>query len=83
MTGFEEDKAKKLNRILGLRILNFLGVIAWKEGKYNDANQYLRLLHPISWIWMIAFALLGILAQGIPETIRDFKEAWRNAIVWW
>ena len=80
---FEDYKAEKLKRMLGLRIMNMLGMVAWREDTYGDAKQYLRLLHPLTWIWIILATIFGILAQGIPSTIDDLRATWKEDTLIW
>jgi hypothetical protein len=79
---FEETKRRKLKRMLGLRIMNMLGMIAWRDDGYGEAKQHLRLVHPLTWIWIVAMALYGILMQGIPETISDISDSLKYDCVW-
>lgn len=78
---YEETKQRKLKRLLGLRIMNWMGMIAWKN-KNGEAAQFLRLTHPFTYIWIIASILFGILMQGIPETISDIRYSLKNDTVW-
>jgi len=78
---FEEYKRRKLKRMLGLRIMNALGMVAWREDAYNDAEQRLRLLHPLSWPWIAILALYSIFAQGVPDTLKELKYAIKNETV--
>jgi hypothetical protein len=80
---FEEDKKEKLDRLIGLRIMNFLGMISWKESIYQGADQKIRLLHPFSWIWILLVVSFGIIAYGIIEVSKEFKDLWKNETVWW
>ena len=80
---FKDYKAEKLKRMLGLRIMNMLGMVAWREDTYGDAKQYLRLLHPLTWIWIILATIFGILAQGIPSTIDDLRATWKEDTLIW
>jgi hypothetical protein len=83
MTTFEQDKAAKLNRIMPLRIMNALGMIAWREDRYGCAEQRLRMLHPLSWPWTMAVVLFAIVAHGVIEVVRELKTSWRDQCVWW
>ena len=83
MTRFEEDKADKLKRILPLRIMNALGMIAWQEDSYSCAEQRLRRLHPLSWVWLLVMTLAALVMIGVPETVKDVKRAIREDTVWW
>lgn len=83
MSNFNKEKSKKLKRLIGLRVFNALGMIAWKDTEYSYAQQYLRLAHPLSWLWVIAVALYASIMQGIPETISDMKSIINNETVWW
>lgn len=79
---FEETKRRKLQRMTGLRIMNALGMITWRADEYGEANQRLRLLHPITWLWVVVAFVYGILAQGVPETIRDVRYSLKHDTVW-
>jgi hypothetical protein len=75
---FQETKQKKLKRMLLLRIMNTIGMIAWRVDSFGEAQQKIRMFHPLSWLWLLTVVLFGIFSRGIPETIREllgiFKE---------
>ena len=73
---FEESKQRKLKRMLILRIMNALGMVAWQDDGYGEAQQMLRLIHPLAWIWFTFMVIFGIFAQGIPDTYTDLKDIW-------
>lgn len=79
---FKEAKARKLKRMIVLRIFNALGMVAWREDSYGDAVQYLRMIHPLTWVWIVVMTLVGIFAQGIPDTYSDMRHIWRRELVW-
>jgi hypothetical protein len=79
---FEEMKRRKLKRMLGLRIMNVLGMIAWRKCEYEIAQQKLRLIHPLTWVWIVAMFVYGLLAQGIPETLSDISHSLKYDCVW-
>jgi hypothetical protein len=79
---FEEKKRRKLKRLPGLRIINALGMVAWRDYGYGDAQQRLRLLHPLSWPWIAILVLYSIFAQGVPDTLKDLKSTLKNETVW-
>jgi hypothetical protein len=83
MTTFEQDKAAKLKRIMPLRIVNALGMIAWREDRYGCAEQRLRILHPLSWPWVIGVILLALVLHGVIDVVRELKTSWRDQCVWW
>ena len=83
MNNFEKSKAAKLKRILSLRIMNAIGMIAWRENRYGGAGQRLRMLHPLSWPWLIALVLLAIVMHGVVEVWQELKTLWRDECVWW
>ena len=58
MNSFQKDRAAKLKRIVPLRIINALGMIAWREDRYGCAEQKIRMLHPLSWLWTIILILM-------------------------
>ena len=82
MNMFEEDRADKLNRMRGLRILNVLGMIAWREDRYGCAEQKLRMLHPLSWLWVSVMLLVGVVLHGAIAICGEAKNL-RNEMVWW
>jgi hypothetical protein len=83
MDYFAEDKADKLKRLAGLRIANALGVIAWREDRYGCAQQLLRLLHPLSWIYLMLVIQYSVVAYGVIEVSKELKNLWRDETVWW
>jgi hypothetical protein len=82
MTRFEQDRAAKLKRLRGLRIMNATGMIAWREDRYGGAEQKLRMLHPLSWPWLIANIHAAIVMHGVIEVWGEAKNL-RNEMVWW
>ena len=83
MDKFEQSKDKKLKRLIGLRVMNAIGMIAWRNDSYGEAAQYLRLVHPVTWVWMLIMILYSVLAQGIPSTIADITYTVQKESVWW
>ena len=77
---FQESKQGKLNRLPLLRAMHYIGMIRWREDKYGEAIQHLRLLHPLSWIYILPMTIVSVLMQGVPETIRELKQL---ETVWW
>jgi hypothetical protein len=82
MTTFEQDKAGKLKRLRGLRIMNAIGMIAWREDRYGCAEQRLRMLHPLTWPYVLLMLIAGILLHGLIEVVKEAKNL-RNELVWW
>lgn len=82
MNYFAEDKADKLNRLLGLRIMNALGMVAWREDRYGCAEQRIRMLHPLSWPWVIALILFAVAMHGVIEVAKEIKRL-PEEMVWW
>lgn len=82
MSSFEQDRAAKLKRLRGLRIINALGMIAWREDRYGCAEQKLRMLHPLSWPWMIMLVLLAVVMHGAVEVAKEIKRL-PEEMVWW
>lgn len=82
MTRFEQDRAAKLKRILPLRIMNALGMVAWQEDRYSCAEQKLRMLHPLSWPWILALVLAAVVMHGVVEVWKEIKRLPED-MVWW
>jgi len=82
MNNFEKDKAAKLKRQPLLRIFNVLGVMAWREDRYGCAEQKFRIVHPLSWVVVIGFILVGSVLQGVPETIRNLRDSRDDFVRW-
>lgn len=76
----DTSKQNKLNRLPLLRLMHYMGMIAWREDKYGESQQHLRLLNPLSWIYALLITIVSIYVQGVPETIREWKE---EETVWW
>lgn len=83
MTRFEESKADTLNRLPVLRFMNVIGMIAWREDRYGGAKQWLRMLHPLSWVWLIVMVLFASVMHGVVEVWEEVKTLWRDKCVWW
>jgi hypothetical protein len=79
---FEETKQRKLKRMVGLRIMNALGMVAWRKDQNGEADQKLRLVHPFVWVWVSLMVVLGSVMQGIPETLRDIRYSIKHDTVW-
>ena len=79
---FQDTKRRKLNRMRGLRIMNALGMIAWREDSYGEAQAKLRLVHPFTAVWMLAMLVYGIVMQGVPETVSDIRYSLKHDTVW-
>jgi hypothetical protein len=79
---FATEKAKKLKRMPLLRVLNALGLFAWKETEHDYAEQKLRLLHPLSWLYIIAVFFVAAFKEGVPEVIRELKQSVKHNTVW-
>lgn len=82
MTNFEQDKADKLKRILPLRIMNAIGMVAWREDKWGCAEQKIRILHPLSWPWIIVLVLFAVVMHGVIEVWSEIKRLPED-MVWW
>lgn len=82
MTNFEKDRAAKLKRMPMLRIMNAIGMIAWREDRYGGAEQRLRMLHPLSWPWVIALVLFAVVMHGVVEVWEEIKRLPED-MVWW
>ena len=82
MNSFQKDRAAKLKRIVPLRIINALGMIAWREDRYGCAEQKIRMLHPLSWLWTIILILIATLAYGVVDVAKEIKRL-PEEMVWW
>ena len=82
MTNFEKDRAAKLKRMRGLRIMNSIGMVAWREDRYGCAKQKLRMLHPLSWPWIITLVLAAVVMHGVVEVAKEIKRL-PEEMVWW
>lgn len=82
MTNFELSKADTLKRMPMLRIMNAIGMIAWREDRYGGAEQRLRMLHPLSWPWVIALVLFAVVMHGVIEVWEEIKRLPED-MVWW
>lgn len=80
---FATVKREKLARLPLLRVASALGMVAWRPDSYEIAKQHLRMLHPLSWIWLCVMLIYAVLAQGIPRTISDFRELMVKEMVLW
>ena len=83
MNNFEQDKAERLKRKAGLRLFYYLGAVTFRKDKYDMASIKLRLLHPVTWIYIPVMVLYSILIQGIPATWDDIKYFWKSDSIWW
>ena len=78
---YEETKQRKLKRMLGLRIMNAIGMVAWHDVD-GEAKQRLRLIHPLTWVWVVVMAVYGTMLQGIPDTVSDLQHSLKYDTVW-
>lgn len=79
---FVKNKTAKLKRMVGLRIFNLLGMVAWRNDS-GDANQLLRLLHPLTWVWIGVAFFTAMILQGVPSSMKDLVYCIKNETVWW
>jgi hypothetical protein len=79
---FASDKAAKLKRLPLLRVMNAIGMVAWKEAAYNDAEQKMRLLHPLTWLFIVVSFFVHAFMQGVPSTVEDLRDTIKNDAVW-
>lgn len=79
---FEEDKRAQLAQTLGLRVINAIGMVNWKTNYYNDAIPMIRLLHPVTWVWLIVIIIIATFLDGFPRTIKSAREFIREETVW-
>lgn len=80
---FEEDKRGKLARLKVLRFMNAIGMIAWREDRYGCAQQCLRMLHPLSWVWLFVYVCFAVVMHGAIEVFKELKRTWKEETVWW
>ena len=80
---FKAEKARKLKRLPGLRVMNALGMVAWRETEYSYAQQYVRLLHPLSWVWIVLATLSAVITYGVPKTVSEMKSVLKSETVLW
>lgn len=91
---YSEDKAKKLKHMPILRVMNMLGMVAWRAGQCHtyganneytccEAEQKIRMLHPLSWVWFVVMILVSVIVQGVPDTVNEVKDTVRREAVWW
>ena len=79
----KELKKQKLKRLPVLRIMNWLGMVAWSSDEYDEAKQNLRLIHPLTWLWVVIAFAYGVLYQGVPQTLHDISDSLKNETLWW
>jgi hypothetical protein len=80
---FEQNKAARLKKHPMLRVLNAIGVISWSEGKYKTAEEKLRLVHPVTWLWVGIGFFVFIFMEGVPQGIREFVRACKEETCIW
>jgi len=80
---FEEHKQRKLDRMLGLRIMNYLGMVAWHETENGDAQQKLRRVHPFTWIWFVVVVIISTFMYGFIEVRDEVRNLIIDETVWW
>ncbi len=83
MITFEEDKKDKLKRLKILRIMHMIGMVAWREDRYGGAAQKLRMVHPLSWVWLFVYLCVAIVMHGAIEVFREIKKDLKNDTVLW
>ena len=79
---FEETKQRKLKRMVGLRIMNALGMVAWRKDQNGEADQKLRLVHPLTWVYIVVMSAASLVMEGFPRTVRDVRSFLKNSAVW-
>lgn len=76
-------KQEKLKRFPLLRIMNFLGMVSWSSDEYDTAKQKLRLVHPLTWLWVILMFIYGGFYKGVPRAIDEIRYSLKNETIWW
>ncbi len=79
---FKETKQRKLKRMLVLRVMNNIGMIAWCSDSYGEAQQKIRMMHPLAWVWFVMIVLFGFFSQGVPKTIKELSGIFKEETVW-
>lgn len=79
---FRESKRDKLHRLPVLRIMSALGMVAWQSSKYGEADQKLRLVHPLAWVYIVVMSAASLVMEGFPRTVRDVRSFLKNSAVW-
>jgi hypothetical protein len=82
MNIFSESKSAKLKRKPVLRLFNALGMVHWELDDYGEAQQYLRILHPLSLLWFLVMAIIAIITYGIPKGCEDLRYCMKYETVW-
>ena len=83
MTSFEEYKRDKLNRLKILRIMWLIGMVAWRENRYGEAEQKLRMVHPLSWAWLLVWVCFVVVMHGAIEVSQEIKRTLKDDMVLW
>jgi hypothetical protein len=81
METFKADKSALLKKSNLLRIMNYIGMIAWNEDDYGDAKEKLRLIHPLTWLYILC-VILGSILEFWAKMFGDLKETLKNDTVW-
>jgi len=80
---FEEDKQRTLNRIKALRVMNYLGMVAWHEGNLGGAKQKIRILHPLGLVWFTLMILFYTVWYGVSTVFQELPHVMSEDTVWW
>lgn len=83
MNSFEQDKTNKIKQNFALRVVNLLGMVAWREDRYGCAEQYLRVLHPLSWPLIVGSILYFWVMYGTVDLWKGLKGPFFRDVVWW
>lgn len=62
--------------------MNALGMVAWREDSFGYAEQKLRMLHPLSWPWVVVSVLAAVVLHGVIEVGKEIKRL-PEEMVWW
>lgn len=79
----KEIKQEKLKRLTLLRIMNCLGMVSWRSDGYDAAKQKLRLVHPLTWLWIVLASIYAVFYEGVPQAIDDISYLLKNETVWY
>jgi len=63
--------------------MNCLGMVSWSSDEYDAAKQKLRLVHPLTWLWIVLAFTYAVFYEGVPQAIDDISYSLENETVWY